>query len=119
MAHHLVMFRSIAITVAAVALTTAPAFAQFPPPGVYQCINLDGEDFGVLTLLVGGDYQFTSQMIPEGSGQIASSGNSVRAISGLLADIELAGSFVIDLNGNAFFMLGATVGGISCAVLVD
>lgn len=113
------MFRPIAITIAALALTTAPALAQFPPPGIYQCINLDGEDFGVLTLLVGGDYQFTSDMTAEGSGQIASSGNSVRAVTGPLADIELAGSYVIDLNGNAFFMLGATLGGISCAVLVD
>jgi hypothetical protein len=119
LAHHLVMFRPIAIIAAILVLTTTSAFAQFPPPGVYQCINLDGEDFGVLTLLVGGDYQFSSDVIAEGTGQIASSGNSVRAVSGPLADIELAGSFVIDLNDNAFFMLGATVGGISCAVLVD
>ena len=58
------MFRPIAIIAAILMLTTTSAFAQFPPPGVYQCINLDGEDFGVLTLLVGGDYQFSSQMSP-------------------------------------------------------
>ena len=113
------MIRPFAIAALALAILTAPAAAQFPPPGVYQCIDLDGNNFGVLTLLVGGDYQFTSPMAPEGAGQLASSGNSVRAVSGPLADIELAGSYVIDLNDNAFFMFGATLGGISCAVLVD
>ena len=52
MAHHLVMFRPIAIVLTALALTTAPALAQFPPPGVYQCIDLDGNNFGVLTLSI-------------------------------------------------------------------
>ena len=110
------MFRPIAITIAAFALTTAPALAQFPPPGIYQCINLEGEAFGVLTLLVGGDYQFTSDVTTEGDGQVASSGNNVRALSGPLADIELSGSFTPDPQDNAFFMFGTTLGGVMCAV---
>jgi len=110
------MFRPIAITLVTFALATAPAFAQFPPPGIYQCIDLDGEAFGILTLLVGSDYEFQSDTTVGGSGQIASSGNSVTAVSGPLADIELKGGFTPDPQGNAFFMLGTTLGGVMCAV---
>jgi hypothetical protein len=90
--------------------------AQFPPPGVYQCIDLDGQAFGTLTLLVGGDYEFASSTTIGGVGQVASSGNNVNAISGPLADIELSGSFTPDPQGNAFFMFGTTLGGVMCAV---
>ena len=110
------MFRPIAITIAALAVTTAPALAQFPPPGVYQCIDLDGQAFGILTLLVGGDYDFTSSVTIGGSGQVASSGNSVNAISGPLADIELKGFFTPDPTGNPVFMFGTTLGGVMCAL---
>lgn len=116
MAHHLVMFRPIAITAFAFALTTAPALAQFPPPGVYQCIDLDGNALGVLTLLVGGDYDFTSSSMIGGDGQVTSSGNSVTAVSGPLADIDLSGSFTLDPQGNAFFMFGTALGGVMCAL---
>lgn len=110
------MIRSIAITITALVLTTGPAFAQFPPPGIYQCIDLDGKAFGVLTLLVGGDYDFTSSVTTGGSGQVASSGNSVNAVSGPLADIKLSGSFTSDPQGNAFFTFSTTLGGVMCAL---
>ena len=110
------MIRPFATAIAILAATIAPAFAQFPPPGVYQCIDLDGEAFGILTLLVGGDYDFTSSITIGGSGQVASSGNSVNAVSGPLADIDLAGSFTLDPQGNAFFMFGTALGGVMCAI---
>jgi hypothetical protein len=116
MAHHLVMFRPIAITVAMLALTTAPAFAQFPPPGVYQCVDMNGAAFGTLTLMVAGDYDFASSATVGGSGQVASSGNSVNAVSGPLADIDLNGSFAMDERGEALFMFSTTLGSVLCAL---
>jgi hypothetical protein len=110
------MIQRFAITIATLALTTLPALAQFPPPGVYQCIDLEGRAFGILTLLVGGDYQFQSDATIGGSGQIASSGNSVNAVSGPLADIDLSGSFTPDPTGNPVFMFGTTLGGVMCAL---
>ncbi len=116
MAHHLVMFRPIAITAAMLVLTTAPAFAQFPPPGVYQCVDMSGDAFGTLTLLVAGDYDFTSSATVGGSGQVASSGNSVHALTGPLADIDLNGSFTTDDQGEASFMFSTTLGSVLCAL---
>ena len=116
MAHHLGMFRLIAITAAALVLTTAPAFAQFPPPGVYQCVDMNGAAFGTLTLLVAGDYEFTSSAAVGGSGQVASSGNSVNALTGPLADIDLNGSFTSNERGDASFMFSTTLGSVLCAL---
>lgn len=116
MAHHLVMFRPIAITLALLALTTAPAFAQFPPPGVYQCADMNGAAFGTLTLLVAGDYDFSSSTTVGGSGQVASSGNSVNALTGPLADMDLNGSFTTDDRGEASFMFSTTLGSVLCAL---
>ncbi len=110
------MIRPIAITIATLALTTAPAWAQFPPPGIYQCVDMDGAAFGTLTLLVAGDYQFASGTIVGGSGQVASSGNSVNAVSGPLADIGLSGSFTTDERGDASFMFTTTLGSVLCAL---
>jgi hypothetical protein len=115
-AHHLVMFRPIAIITAAFALTTAPAFAQFPPPGVYQCVDMNGAAFGTLTLLVAGDYDFTSSATIGGSGQVASSGNSVNALTGPLAHIGLKGSFTTDERGEASFLFSTTRGSVLCAL---
>jgi hypothetical protein len=115
-AHHLVMFRPIAITLTMLALTTATAFAQFPPPGVYQCVDMNGAAFGTLTLLVAGDYDFASSATIGGSGQVASSGNSVNALSGPLADIELKGSFTTDERGDASFIFSTTLGSVLCAL---
>lgn len=118
MAHHLVMIRPIAITIMALGLTIAPAFAQFPPPGIYQCVDMSGKAFGILSLQVAGDYEFLSPVTVGGTGQVASSGNSVTAVSGPLADIDLAGSFSTDANGVASFMFNSTLGSVLCAVPV-
>ena len=119
MAHHLVMFRQIAITIAMLALTTTPALAQFPPPGIYRCVDMNGTAFGTLTLLVAGDYEFSSKTTIGGSGQVASSGNSVNALTGPLEDIKMNGSFTIDERGNASFMLTTTLGSVLCALPAD
>jgi hypothetical protein len=111
------MIRPFAIVALALAVLTAPAYAQFPPPGVYQCVDMDGAGFGVLTLSPAGDYDFaTKGAIIGGSGQIASAGNSVNALSGPLADIDLAGSFSTDARGEASFMFTTTQGSVLCAV---
>lgn len=108
----------IAITIVVTTLTTAPAMAQFPPPGIYQCVDMAGKAFGMLGLQAGGDYDFASSATIGGSGQVASSGNAVTAISGPLADIDLAGSFSSDASGAVSFMLTSTLGSVLCAVPV-
>lgn len=115
MAHHLVMFRAIAITVAAFVVTTAPALAQFPPPGIYQCVDMNGAAFGTLSLFVAGDYEFAATDQPSGVGQVASAGNSVNALTGPLADIHLTGSFSTDDHGEAVFIFDTDTGRLQCA----
>lgn len=110
------MNRAFLVAAATLALT-APAFAQFPPPGIYQCVDMNGASFGVLTLSPAGDYELeTKDAIFGGSGQIASAGNSVNALSGPLADIDLTGSFTTDDRGEASFMFTTTLGSVLCAV---
>lgn len=116
MAHHLVMIRPIAIIISALAFSTAPAWAQFPPPGVYQCVDMSGSAFGILTLFVAGDYDFATKSGIGGKGQVASSGNGVTALSGPLADIDLKGSFSLDDRGEASFMFTTNQGSVLCAV---
>ena len=108
--------KKIAVIAVFIAATTLPALAQFPPPGVYQCVDMDGKAFGFLTLQVAGDYQFDSRATIGGSGQVASSGNSVNAVSGPLADIGLSGSFTTDERGEATFMFTTTMGSVLCAL---
>lgn len=115
MAHHLVMIRPIAITIAAIAFTTVPAMAQFPPPGIYQCVDMSGGAFGILALSPAGDYDFSSSATIGGTGQVASSGDSVNAVSGPLADIDLKGSFTTDSSGKTSFMFTTTLGSVLCA----
>ncbi|MGV8856634.1 MAG: hypothetical protein ACOH2L_18590 [Devosia sp.] len=95
---------------------TLPAAAQFPPPGIYACVDGKHAAFGTLTLLVAGDYDFASEVIPRGQGQIASSGPSVEALSGPLADIGLVGSFVTDDHGDTVFDFTTSLGAIRCAL---
>jgi hypothetical protein len=97
-------------------VATLPALAQFPPPGVYQCVDMDGKAFGILTLQVAGDYQFDAANSVGGSGQVASSGNSVNALSGPLADIGLMGSFTTDAKGEASFLFTSSLGSVLCAL---
>jgi hypothetical protein len=94
---------------------TSPALAQFPPPGVYQCVDMKGAAFGILALQAAGDYQFASSATIGGNGQVASSGNSVTAVTGPLADIGLSGSFTTDARGQASFMFTSTLGSVLCA----
>ena len=103
--------------IAAFLLTaTLPAYAQFPPPGIYQCVDMNGGAFGTLTLQVAGDYQFDTKVTVGGSGQVASSGNSVNAVSGPLADLGLSGSFTLDDRGEASFMFTTNMGSVLCAL---
>jgi len=108
--------KKIVLIAAFVLSATLPALAQFPPPGVYQCVDMSGNAFGILTLQVAGDYQFDSATSVGGSGQVASSGNSVNAVSGPLADIGLTGSFTTDDTGEASFMFSTDMGSVLCAL---
>lgn len=91
-----------------------PAMAQFPPPGVYQCVDMNGGAFGTLSLSPAGEYDFQAADGIGGSGQLASAGNSVNAISGPLADINLSGSFTTGARG-AEFMFSTLEGSVLCA----
>ena len=106
----------IALIAVFLSAATLPAWAQFPPPGVYQCVDMNGQAFGVLSLQVAGDYQFDSKVTLGGSGQVASSGNAVNAISGPLADLGLTGSFTTDDRGEASFMFTTNMGSVLCAL---
>ena len=93
-----------------------PALAQFPPPGIYACLDATGKMFGTLSLFVAGDYDFASEAIERGQGQLASAGPSVDALSGPLADIHLKGSFVTDDYGDTTFSFTTDKGALTCAL---
>lgn len=93
----------------------SPALAQFPPPGVYLCVDMAGGPFGTLTLQAAGDYDFAAADGIGGTGQLASSANTINAISGPLADIGLTGTFTTGANG-AEFMLSTLQGSVLCAL---
>jgi hypothetical protein len=95
---------------------TVPALAQFPPPGIYACIDEHGAAFGTLSLFVAGDYDIAAAAIPRGQGQVTSSGSHVTAQSGPLADIELTGHFVTDDYGDTVFDFETSMGGLKCAL---
>lgn len=81
-----------------------PARAQFPPPGIYHCVDVDGMAVGDLTLLVAGDYSFTDTAGATGTGQVASAGSDVDPLSGPLAEMRLAGSFETSAEGKTVFV---------------
>ncbi|KKC41499.1 hypothetical protein WH87_00730 [Devosia epidermidihirudinis] len=110
------MFKHLIIATLAIAALTAPAIAQFPPPGIYACVTADNAAFGTLTLLVAGDYDFKSTVIPSGRGQVASAGPSVNALTGPLADIHLTGSFSTNAHGEAVFIFDSDKGRLQCAL---
>lgn len=97
-------------------LVTTPALAQFPPPGIYVCIDDEGTAFGTLSLFVAGDYDIAAHAIPRGQGQLTSSGSEVKAQSGPLADIGLWGSFETDAYGETEFSFETNMGAIRCAL---
>jgi len=90
-------------------LLATPALAQFPPPGVYACSSA-GAPFGELTLLVAGDYSFKGADGTTGSGQVASAGSDVDAVSGPLKALGLKGAFVTDDTGRTTFRFTAADG---------
>lgn len=108
------MIRIIPLLISFVALT-APALAQFPPPGIYACTNGQGANFGTLSLFVAGDYDIASDLISRGQGQVTSSGDQVTAQSGPLADIALRGHFVTDEYGDTSFAFETSIGPLTCA----
>ena len=92
---------------------TAPALAQFPPPGIYTCFAADGSKLGALSLLVAGDYQWRA---PDGNsvtGQVASASTSVEALSGSLADQHWKGEFSTDA-GKTTFVFATDAGQVTC-----
>lgn len=107
--------RTLPIAVATLVLCgTAPALAQFPPPGVYFCTNSQGAPFGTIDLFAAGDYQLLRESGGTGTGQIASAGASLRAISGPLADLRVKGVFATDETGATHFTLDSDLGPIDC-----
>jgi hypothetical protein len=102
--------------VAALLLSTTPALAQFPPPGVYSCADGSGGNVGTLTLLVAGDYAFAAPDGSSGAGQVASAANAVTPLSGPLKDMGLSGVFGTDESGNTLFRFtGAGGADITCS----
>lgn len=88
---------------ATLALISTPALAQFPPPGVYACVDATGAPLGELTLFVAGDYSFRDADGNIGSGQVASAGADVNPLSGPLKQMQLIGVFGTDDTGRTVF----------------
>ncbi|MDC9823682.1 hypothetical protein PRN20_08055 [Devosia sp. ZB163] len=84
-------------------ILASPAFAQFPPPGVYSCVDRAGASLGELTLLVAGDYSFKSIDGNSSAGQVASAANDVNPLSGPLKEMGLTGVFGTDDTGTTVF----------------
>ena len=98
---------------AAFALLASPALAQFPPPGIYACTNVNGGQVGSLSLLVAGDYQFDDVSGKSSTGQIASASTSVEALTGPLADQHWKGDFGTEA-GKTIFVFTTDVGKVTC-----
>lgn len=92
---------------------TAPALAQFPPPGVYVCTSESGDKLGSLSLLVAGDYQWQTLDGKSVNGQVASASTSVEALSGPLADQHWKGGFETDA-GKTTFVFSTDAGKVTC-----
>jgi hypothetical protein len=97
-------------------MATTPALAQFPPPGVYNCVDTHGGTIGMLALLPAGDYEFTLNNDAAWVGQMSSSGTAVRALTGGLAsDYQFEGTFETDAEGVTRFAFSSSLGPITCA----
>lgn len=92
-----------AITALATLALATPALAQFPPPGVYACVDGAGATVGEWSLFVAGDYSFKGADGNSRSGQVASAGTDVNPLSGPLKDMGLVGVFGTDDAGNTVF----------------
>ena len=96
-----------------IAALTAPALAQFPPPGIYSCVEANGDKVGALSLLVAGDYQWQPVGGNMENGQVASASNSVEALSGPLADQHWKGTFSSEA-GATTFVFATDAGQVVC-----
>ena len=101
--------RPLALAAALILLAT-PVLAQFPPPGVYACVDAGGTSLGELTLFVAGDYSFKDAAGNSASGQVASAGSDVNPVSGPLRDMELTGVFGTDDTGRTVFKFTGPAG---------
>lgn len=101
------------ILLPALLLLATPALAQFPPPGVYACTDAGGASVGTISLLVAGDYQWQTPDGKSTSGQVASAGTSVEALTGPLADLHWKGEFSTD-QGNTVFVFNSDGGKVTC-----
>ncbi len=96
-------------------LAASPALAQFPPPGVYACVDGAGAVLGELILFVAGDYVFARPDGSSGKGQVASAGTDVNPLSGPLREMGLTGVFGTDEAGNTVFrFVGADGAVVEC-----
>lgn len=93
-------------------LVVTPALAQFPPPGVYNCTSEAGDKLGVLSLLVAGDYQWDAGGVSV-TGQVASAGTGVEALTGPLAEQHWRGDFSTEL-GETVFVFSTDIGKVTC-----
>ena len=94
----------------ALILVATPAFAQFPPPGIYACTTDGGAPVGELTLLVAGDYDFKDTNGVVAKGQVASAGTDVTPLSGPLRERGLTGAFETDDTGKTRFRFDGPAG---------
>ncbi len=95
------------------AVIASPALAQFPPPGIYACTDASGAKLGTISLLVAGDYQWTTPDGKSATGQMASAGTSVEALSGPLGDQHWKGDFSTTA-GKTVFVFATDTGKVSC-----
>lgn len=105
-----------ALPLVAIMAATTPSLAQFPPPGVYNCVDTLGGTVGMLALLPAGDYEYTLPNDAAWQGQMSSSGNAVRALTGGLAtEYRFEGSFETDAQGVTRFAFSSNIGPLTCA----
>ena len=97
---------------ALILMATTPVLAQFPPPGIYSCSSEAGEKLGVLSLLVAGDYRWDANGTSV-TGQVASAGSSVEALTGPLAGQHWRGTFSAEL-GETVFVFETDDGKVMC-----
>ena len=106
---------ALALALALIALAS-PALAQFPPPGVYACVDGAGVAVGEWSLFVAGDYAFRGADGTSGNGQVASAGTDVNPLSGPLKDMGLVGVFGTDDAGKTLFKFSGPNGlVVSCS----
>lgn len=103
------------LMIAALALIATPALAQFPPPGIYACTDVSGAKLGTISLLVAGDYQWDTPDGQSATGQIASAGDSVEALTGPLAAQHWMGGFATEM-GQTRFVFKTDAGEVKCGM---